>query len=237
MADPAEGSTESEPTPAPKTVVEPAAVTLPAGHVAVSEQDNNNTQAELRRLRKASKDREDADAEAEAAAKQEAAKAVGDFDTALGVEQGRTAAANAKLAEFEVRDQLRDEISAAGYSGEQAKALKKMVDVSAVQLVDGVPVDGAVAQAIKSVTEQFPALFKLDAGDETTTPAARRTAAAPSTPISDGERNGEYLSQEEYATTPWAERQTEEFQARVKRSEHRWPKVVNASTAFEQDKS
>ncbi len=231
----AEEVTET-PTPSNTTPAAPATAVLPEGHVAVSASEHNKLQAENRRLKKADADRTAAAEEAETTRLQDAAKAAGDFDEALRLERERTAKADARANALAINDNLRDAIMSAGYAGEQAAALKGLVNINAITLdANGAPAPGAVEAAVEAITTQYPAMFAKEAapvtpaGEATAVPEARR-AVAPATPVGDGNAQGGYISQEEYVNTPSAVRLTPEFQKRVEDSKHRWPATVPANS-------
>ncbi len=130
---------------------------------------------------------------------------------------------------------LRDAITAKGFSGEQASALKGLVNVKAIPVdTNGVPKPGAIEEAVDAIAAQYPAMFKLEADtvvvDETDEETSTRRVVAPATPVNDGERSGDFLSMEEYNATPREVRLTKEFQARAERSKHQWPTKVNANS-------
>ncbi len=231
MADP-KSTEDTESTQKSKSAA-PAAAPLPEGHIAVSQSEFDGNQAELRRLRKKDHDRSQADTDAESRRLQEAQVVAGNTDAAIQTADARAEAAEARAANAEISVQLSDIIAAKGYSGEKGTALKGLVDVAAIPRGgDGLPEAGGLDAAVDSVTTRYSSLFKKDttASEEDSNPSTTRKAVAPATPLDDGVQSGDYMTPEEYTETPLAVRLTTEFQGRARRSEHKWPKVVKAST-------
>lgn len=229
----------AEPTPAPAA---PAAPAVPAGHMVISDAEHNRLNAENRRLAAAATARTEADAAAETQRQQDAAVARGDFDSALSKEQERTTAANQRADRLATTDAVRDEIAVQGFGGEQARALKDLVNLGAITITNGAAEPASLKQAVSNVVGQYPAMFKLASGTEPGTPAAAvptpRSAAAPAVPVVQGQPVGVgYMTPEEYMATPQAVRISDpEFAKRVEASRHRWPTEVPATT-FAQDGS
>lgn len=208
----------------------------PPGHVSVSEAEFNRVQAELRKLRTEAEKREAADRDLVAKQEREAAEARGQYDKALAAEQAARKAAEERAANLARETSLFQEITRRGFGGEQAAALVRLTDSTAIA-ADGTGADSAVEAALS----KYPALFGSQTGrsDNPTPPAPTNNPAPPPArqlpPSSTGYRTGYetidgFVSMEEYARTPQAERLTSEFQARVARSEPYWPSEVPASS-------
>lgn len=216
-----------------------AAPAVPEGFVLVKQTDHDSVQGDLRRTRKELATRKDADTARESKDRVDAAKAVGDFDTALGEERNITRAANARASKAELGDAIVDVLLSREYTGEQATAIKQLVDRDAVELdSNGVPVPASVAAAVDSVVERFPNLFnpvkpEVPAADAK---APRRPGPATPPPGSEGVKPEGFVSQEEYANTPRMVRYTDAFRARVALSEPFWEKHIHRSD-LQQDAS
>jgi hypothetical protein len=205
---------------------------LPEGHVAISQAEHDAMQGENRRLKAAAKKQADAEVEAESARRQAAEQSAGNMDAALQIANDRVAVAEARVTKLSIGNQLSDAIGASGFAGEQASALRGLVDLDAIPTDDaGTPEAGAVDAAVSAVVTKYPALFKKEkpapSGDET--PAPPRRPVTPSNPANQG-GGDDLITMEEYLATPVEVRLTEDFQARAKRSEHTWPKAVNANS-------
>lgn len=215
------------PTPKPQASDTPGPG-LPAGHVMISEAEHNRMNAELRRLKKEAETRATADAEAQSKAEREAAEARGAYDTQLAKEQAARKAAEDRANEIVRSNALLTEVTRRGYTGEQATALMKLTDSDGVTL-DGTGADAAVDAAIK----KYPALFTQQ---QASTPSpGQRQAPSQLPPSSTQYAKGfetidGFLTMEEYVRTPRAERLTDAFQERVRKSEPFWPSEVPASS-------
>ena len=225
-------SGQQSPAPTPPTV--------PAGHVAISEAEHNRINAENRRLNKEAGDRAAADAAAASQAEREAAEARGAYDAALAAEQTARAASDARADAALANSALLQEVTRRGYSGEQAAALLTLTDGSQVT-GEGAGADAAVGAALA----KYPALFNTPAVPPVVpgalvVPGAVPPQVPPTLPPSSTSYGKGYetvdgfVTQEEYVRTPQAERLTEEFQARVRKSEPFWPAEVPA-TSFSQN--
>lgn len=217
-------SGEHKPATPPAT---PATPEVPEGFVMVSQKEHDATQGDLRRTRKELTTRKDADEARERKEQQDAAAAAGDFDKALGVERTATAVANARASKAELGDAITDVLLMRSYTGEQATAIKQLVDRDAVEVdSNGQPVAASVVAAVDSVVERFPNLFN-PAAPEPPAPRTPRTAgpATPSAEQQSGLPEG-YVSPEEYERTPLDTRYSDAFRARVAISEPFWPKHI-----------
>lgn len=218
----------------------PGAPAVPPGMVVLTQAEHNRLQAATR----ANAKREKAERERQDAERLKAAREAGEFDSALAQERERTNRLERQLVMRDVRDAVRDQISALGYSGSRATGLMKLVDL------DGLMGDGAempdadsVSAAVDATVAQFPDLFALPAADgdapAAVTPGARPPAAKPARrPMGpaappDAKRSGlpaDYVSPEEYSTTPHAVRHGLEFRERVRKSRPYWPTKVPADS-------
>ena len=207
---------------------------VPAGHVAISEAEHNRINADNRRLRREADDRAAADAAAASQAEREAAEARGAYDAALAAEQTARAAAETRLAEVGGESTLLQEVTRRGFGGEKAAALMKLTDKA------GITPDGGAVGAVDAAVAKYPALFNAPASPGVpVVPGAVPPQVPPTLPPSSTSYGKGYetvdgfVTQEEYTRTPQAERLTDEFQARVRRSEPFWPAEVPA-TSFSQ---
>ena len=211
-------------------VEQPAAPAVPEGFVLVKQTEHDAAQGDLRRTRKELATRKEADEARERQDRADAAKAAGDFDTALGEERSITATANARASKAELGDAIVDVLLSREYTGEQATAIKQLVDRESVELdSNGVPVPFSVTEAVDSVVKRFPNLFNPEkpAAPATDTRAPRRAGPATPPPESEGAKPEGFISQEEYTNTPRAIRYTDAFRARVAISEPFWPKHIH----------
>lgn len=215
-----------DPTPAPAAT--PVVDRLPDGYVAIQETEHNRLRAENRKLRKEGEDRAAAEKAAEQKRQQDAMVAAGELDKALAASDARAAEAVARADRLGVLDVLRDEISIRGYAGEKASALKQLVDVDRIPLVDGSPAAGAVKEAVDATVQAYPALFKLAQPDPDPGPgkSGTRRVQTPAAPVGDGKPKGDLLTMEEYLETPQHIRVSPEFQERVRKARPTWPAEV-----------
>jgi hypothetical protein len=222
---------------APPTVQVPAQPELPEGFVAVKQTDHDAQAGDLRRIRKENAALKQAKEDRDLADQAEAAKAAGDFDTALGVERDARKAADKRTSKALLGDAITDVLLARNYTGEQATAIKRMVDRDTVELSGGEPVAASVTAAVDAVVEQFPNLFNTEAPtpENAERPARRAGPATPPPGAQDGKPEG-YVSPEEYQATPMATRYTDAFRARVEVSRPFWPKVIHRAD-LQQDTS
>ncbi len=227
---PVSGEVEASPAQAP-TQSE-----LPEGFVAVKQVDHDAQAGDLRRIRKENVALKQAKEDRDLADQAEAAKAAGDFDTALGAERDARKAADKRASKALLGDAITDVLLARNYTGEQATAIKRMVDRDTVELDgSGEPVAASVTAAVDSVVEQFPNMFNTEAPTDTPKPARRAGPATPPPGAQDGKPEG-YVSPEEYQATPMATRYTDAFRARVEVSRPFWPKVIHRAD-LQQDTS
>lgn len=230
---PISGQQSTDTPPADPTQTPPPAASLPAGHVAISQEEHNRLQAENRRLRKAQDEAERKREAQEAERQRQAAEEQGDYQKALEQERKQREAAEERLRRASVADALRDEISSRGFSGQKAAALRRMVDAGSVQLdQDGEPNKGQLMAAVDTVMTSYPDLFPAPSGaeEEPEVKPTPRKASAPATPPNSGGAQGDLLTMEEYLSTPANLRLTPEFQKRVERSRHSWPSAVSATS-------
>lgn len=224
QADPPTSSTPPEPaTP-------PAPSGPPAGYVQLSEAEHNRDQAALRKLRREQDQREAADSERQ----RQEQEARGQYDAALETERQQRVAAQARLRDLAVQGAVRDAVMAEGLSGEKAAALTRLVPTSSLTVGEDGTVDLAAArEAVQSTRSQYASLFGEQSAtppaDPATPPAAPQRPQPPATPPPPSGDAG-LVTMEEYLETPQHIRMTPEFQERVKRSEHTWPKEVPASS-------
>lgn len=209
---------------------------VPDGYKLVKETEFNDLAARSRTSAAKLRDREKADDEAATQAEADKLAAAGKFDEALAVRDREKDKLATELRQEKLGNNLSDTITSKGYAGEQARALKDMVDRGSIEF-DGsnAPIDASVSAAVDSVVAKFPSLFKQDTGgDESTTPAtqaAPANAPAPRTPgpsatSVQGQLPEGYISLEQYHNTDRAIRMTPEFQELTKRSEPFWPKFL-----------
>jgi hypothetical protein len=204
----------------------------PPGTVQLTTEEHNRLQADARTARRrADKLEQDAKAREDREA-QEAAKAAGDFDTALRIEREKGERLEREATERDVRDAVRDHIIGLGYSGSRVTALQKLV--STTEIGEAHDAD-TIAAVVATTISQYPDLFivKDDAPEGGSAPRVRRTPG-PSTPPDDASRaasDPDYISPQEYLDTPHAVRHSPEFRARVDKSRPHWPTSVSA-TAF-----
>ncbi len=229
---------EAQPNAAPVTPVEPAAAAAAVddGTLVVDRSEHNRVQAENRKLRKDADKAKAVEEQRLHDEKQDTLKAAGKFDEALKSERDRSAGLELRLERQGAASALSDEISAQGFSGEQAAAIKRLANLSAVEFADGDPVQSSVAAAVQSVVQQFPSMFAAAAEPEPTVdgeaPRTQRRAgpAAPVAAANGAQKPAGYISREDYANTHARVRLTPEFQARVALSEPYWPTVVPIDT-------
>jgi hypothetical protein len=211
----------------------PAGATVPDGMVLVEKATHDAQGGELRRAKRDLAKSQDADAERERTERETAAKEAGDYEKLAGIEAERREKLEKRLRRAELGDALRDEISGRGFSGEKAAALKRLVDPDTVQYSDdNTPLSASLMVAVDRVVGAYPTMFGKEekpASDEQ--PGRTARPRGPSTPPADAAKQpADFVSQEEYTNTPWETRMTPEFQERVSRSEHLWPKTVHRST-------
>jgi hypothetical protein len=210
----------------------PAGATVPDGMVLVEKATHDAQGGELRRVKRDLAKRDEADEERTRTEREATAKDAKDYDTLAGIEAERREKLEKRLRRAELGDALRDEISGRGFSGEKAAALKRLVDPDTVQYDDDdTPLQASLMAAVDRVMGSYPTMFGTEkpAGDEQPGKTAR--PRGPSTPPADAAKlPTDFVSQEEYTNTPWETRMTPEFQERVSRSEHLWPKTVHRST-------
>ncbi len=127
-------------------------------------------------------------------------------------EQQARVAAEQRAARAERASKVHDAIEAAGFSGERAKLLARLVDPASTDLPAAV--SGVVAQYPKMLAEQ-PA------------PPARRPGPPPAETTGRKMPEG-YVSPAEYASTPMQVRYSEKFQQRVAVSRPFWAKTFRA---------
>lgn len=218
----------------PPTPEVPAAPQVPEGMVMVRQSEHDAVQGDLRRTRKENATLKQADTERQRKETQDAAVAAGRFDEALGAERSARTTAESRASKAELGDAITDVLLSRSYTGEQASAIKQLVNRDAVELdSNGEPVPASVAVAVDSVVARFPNLFDTTAPPPPPPDVPGRTPrrpgpATPAPDAQDGKPEG-FISQEEYAATPQAVRFTEAFQARVKLSEPFWPKFIRQS--------
>lgn len=204
----------------------------PAGTVAVDPAEWNRVNAENRRLRKQQEKAEKAERDRKAQEDVEAAEAAGEFQKGVDAANKRADDAEAKLAEREIRDAVRDYIGTLGLSGSKAAALLRLVDLKIVD--EDAP--ESVEAAVGVVLQQYPDLFAGEttpSSDDTDKETRRmRRQPGPSSPP-DAEKTtlpADYVSPEEYVATPREVRYTDDFRARVAKSRPYWPKILPANT-------
>ncbi len=206
----------------------------------VRQSEHDAVQGDLRRIRKENATLKQADTDRQRNERTDAAKATGDFDTALGEERSATAAANARASKAELGDAITDVLLTRSYTGEQARAIRQLVDRESVEMdTNGEPVAASVTAAVDAVVTQYPNLFDNTAPPPPDTPAQRAPRrpgpATPAPGVMDGKPEG-FISQEEYSNTPQAIRFTADFRKRVELSEPFWEKHINRSD-LQQDAS
>lgn len=230
MADPVTPETE---TPKREVVPVPAALQPTDPGITMTKAEYDNLQAEARRGKKAQRDAEKAADDRRSAD----LAAAGQTDQLLGeARQAREAAdARADLAEMQLQsftkaDAIAASAAARGFTGEQLVAIKRLANVSSVELdATGQPNVVQVTAAVDSVIAQFPNTF----GPQTPgTPApaadpaaAAQPAAVPGSPPESAAHPAGYVSPEEYERTPWEVRYSAEFQERVTKSEPFWKRA------------
>jgi hypothetical protein len=204
---------------------------LPEGMVLVEKATHDAQGGELRRVRKALSEREAADEEREREDREKTAREAGDFEQLAGIEKEKRGKLEARLRKAELGDALRDDISGRGYSGEKAAALKRLVDPDTVQYdSDGVPLQASLMAAVDRVITSYPSMFEQEKPEAPADHGKPPRQPGPSTPPNAADAlPTDFVSQDEYANTPWAVRRTPEFQERVKHSEHLWPSLVHRS--------
>lgn len=222
-------SDEAAPVAPAQDSAQPA---VPAGMVMVKQSEHDAVQGDLRRIRKENVTLKQADTDRVAQEQQDAAVAAGKFDEALGVERGGRKAAETRASKAELGDAITDVLLARSFTGEQAVAIKSLVDRTTVELDStGEPVATSVAAAVDAVVERFPNLFTVEKPADPETPAARTPRMpGPATPPPSGAEAGKpegYISPEEYTRTPLETRYTPEFRKRAELSEAFWPKTMN----------
>lgn len=221
----------------PETPATPEGSEVPEGFVLVPRKEHDAIQGDLRRTRKRLKDIEDEQEEKERRERVEAATAAGKFDEAVGMERQAREAAQRRADRAVIGSAITDYLLTHDFTGEQARAIKQLVDRDAIQMDDGEPVEDSVGAAVKAVLDRFPNLFK-QREEEPTQPSKPGRRAGPATPPQDhrGGKPADYVSPEEYSETPIDVRYSPEFRERVKRSEAFWPKVIRRSD-LQQDAS
>ncbi len=206
---------------------------MPDGMVLVDKATHDAQGGELRRVKRDLAKRDEADEEATRTKREVDAKEAKDYDTLAGIEAERREKLEKRLRRAELGDALRDEISGRGYSGEKAAALKRLVDPDTVQYDDDdTPLQASLMAAVDRVVGSYPTMFDAEKpASEEPEPGRPARPRGPSTPPADAAKlPKDFVSQEEYASTPWEIRRSAEFQERVSRSEHLWPKTVHRST-------
>ncbi len=230
------GEQEPEGTEAPPTQA-PAGGQVPDGMVLVDKATHDAQGGELRRVKRELDTRKEADEVKDREQRESTAKEAGDFETLKGIETEKRQGLEARLRRAELGDALRDEISGRGFSGEKSNAIKKLVDSESVQYdEDNTPLPASVMAAVDRVLTTYPDMFGTgqQAAEDTEVVQPKPKPKGPSTPPAEAPQlPSDFVSQEEYANTPWEVRRSAEFQERVKRSEHLWPKLVHRS-AFQQ---
>lgn len=232
-------TTSGEAVPATSTPAAPATPELPEGMVMVSQKEHDAIQGDLRRTRTELKAKKDAEEDRERKERQDASVAAGKFDEALGEEREARKKADRRAEKALLGDAITDVLLSRNYTGEQATALKQLVDRDQVELdSDGAPMAASVAAAVDSVVERFPNLFDVKApnADDPPPRTPRRTGPATPPPENQGGKPEGYVSPEEYAATPMAVRYTDEFRKRAEMSQAFWPKNINRSD-LQQDAS
>lgn len=218
-------SGEVAPQAEPQAPAAPAP-SLPEGAVVLDKKEHDRLQAELRRAQKAVSDREAADAQREADERAAAAKAAGDFDSALAAEREEKAALQRQLADRDKRDAVRDEIAKRQLTGSKAQLVTKLAALDAVTETDTGLLDASAA--VQAVIDDYPDLLGAPAEPEPQPDPIRRNGPAPPAPKGQAPFEG-YIAEEEYGRVPQEIRLTPEFQKRVALSRPYWSKTFLAS--------
>ncbi len=206
---------------------------MPDGMVLVDKATHDAQGGELRRAKRDLAKRDEADEVRDREQRESTAREAKDYDTLAGIETERREKLEKRLRRAELGDALRDEISGRGFSGEKAAALKRLVDPDTVQYSDDdTPLPASLMAAVDRVVGSYPTMFGAEKpASEEQEPGRPARPRGPSTPPADAAKlPSDFVSQEEYTSTPWETRMTPEFQERVARSEHLWPKTVHRST-------
>lgn len=229
---PEEIAAQAPPPETPPSEPAPPA-TPPAGTVQLTQEEFNRLQADSRVARKKAEKLEKDQRDREEAERLEAQKAAGEFDAALRDKDEKLRKAERANELRDVRDALRDRISAMGFAGSKAAGLLKLVSVEAIMVTDGAPDRVSVDTEVEATIAAYPDLFTPGTTEEPEneeTPRMRRNAPAPAQPPTQGSEPSDYISPAEYLSTSHAVRHSEAFQERVKNSRPYWPKKITASS-------
>lgn len=221
---------ETEQAGAPtQEAAQPSAV--PDGFVLVKKEDHDKVHGDLRRTKGELRTMQEQETQRQRDARQADATAAGEYDKALGVEREEKEELRGKLRNATLGDTLTDVIAGKGYTGEQGAALKRLVDRESIEFSGDAPTDASVEAAVNDCIAKFPNMFAKQAapaadGEDTGEQRPQRRAG-PATPVPGKQKPEGYISPEEYASTPWQTRHTEEFQKRAKLSEPFWPQHIH----------
>ena len=226
-------TTSGEQDPGTATLAAPATPELPEGMVIVRQSEHDALQGDLRRTRKENATLKQADTDRQQKERTDAHAAAGDFDKAMGEERTARNAAESRASKAELGDAITDVLLTRSYTGEQARAIRQLVDRGAVEKdASGVPIAESVTAAVDAVVAQYPNLFSNTAPPPPDVPAQRAPRrpgpATPAPGAMDGKPEG-YISQEDYANTPQVVRFTADFKKRVELSEPYWEKHIHRS--------
>jgi len=205
---------------------------LPPDTVVLTRAEHDRLQAEARTAKRRAEQLSKQQADREAAEQQEAQRAAGEFDAALKASNDKVKALERSNMLRDVRDTVREQISALGYAGARASALMRLVDVNSL-VGDGsaAPDEDTIATAIEATLALYPDLFQVEGAAPEGKKPMKRTPG-PATPPAARKDHfpPDYLSPEEYVDTPHAVRMTKSFQDRVANSRPHWPKIIPANT-------
>jgi hypothetical protein len=235
MADTVEAPVEAPKAPVAEAPVPPAEPVTPPGTVQLTVEEHSRLQAEARTAKKRAAKLEEEKTSREAADAAEAARAAGEFDTALHIEREEAKRLREQLAARDVTDAVRDAILSQGFTGSRASGLQRLVNAKAIEVIDGVPDPDGVTAAVAATIEQYPDLFQTSApaspAPEEEGAPMRRTPgpAAPPNANLDG-APPDYVSPQEYVKTPHKVRITPEFRERVRKSRPHWPVKIPATS-------
>lgn len=225
---------QQEPTPEVEEQQEPSEEQQ---GVTLTPKEFREQQARIRRAEKRARELEEREAQREADRQREDAERKGNYDEALKAERKQREQLEARLRRASVGEALREEVAARKLSGDQARVLTRLVDRDAIEFDDdGEPLGDSVSAQLDQVMADYPDLFgKEQPPQEGEGPKPRRRVQTPAAPPQGAKRFEGYVSPEEYAETPLAERRSPEFQKRVLRSIEvtrgqpgGWPESINA---------
>jgi hypothetical protein len=207
--------------------------------VTLTEAEHNALQARLRKAEQAERDRkaksQKAAAEAEKAALEDKLKKAEEAGLGQDLRASETErdALKARLDKVLTDNAIRDAAADRNWNLSQQRAASKMLDISKLERdEEGTPTPESVKEVLDNLVEEYPDIYTV--GDQTPSgdkPSGKKAVHTPSNPTDLAEKGGVkfegYISPDEYLETPFLQRQTPEFRARLEKSRQYWPDTFN----------